>query len=164
MNNNFLKARDEFIEGLGNIALSFNFNRLMGQLYALLYLSKKPLSLDDMVKIIKASKGNVSVNIRELEKLGAVKKVWIKGTRKDFYEAETDAGSILKDKIISGIKRRMSLSENLLNKVDKIIEDNKDVKDKDDFYKERIGKLKTYLQLSNLFIDNIEGIFKNIIR
>ncbi len=43
-----------------------------------------------MVKRLKISKGDASLNIRELERLGIVKKIWIRGDRKDFYEAELD--------------------------------------------------------------------------
>jgi len=45
---------------------------------------EKPLSLDTIVEKLKMSKGSVSLNIRELEKWDAVKKIWVNGTRKDF--------------------------------------------------------------------------------
>src|SRR5262249_16050813 len=35
-------------------------------------------------------KGNISVNIRMLEGYGLARKVWVKGTRKDYYEAARD--------------------------------------------------------------------------
>ena len=62
----------------------------MGQLYGLIYLSPKPLTLDDMATNLSISKGNVSINIRALERWNMVKHIWVKGDRKDYYEAETD--------------------------------------------------------------------------
>jgi DNA-binding transcriptional regulator GbsR (MarR family) len=38
----------------------------------------------------------VSINIRALERWNMVRQVWIKGDRKDFYEAETDFWKIIK--------------------------------------------------------------------
>lgn len=48
-------------------------NRAIGQLYAILFLSNEPLCLDYMAETLKISKGNASVNIRELGKLGVNK-------------------------------------------------------------------------------------------
>ena len=75
------------------------------QLYAILFLSDNPLCLDDMAERLKISKGNASVNIRELEKLGVVRKVWVKGSRRDFYEAELDLEKLIKNGIVAAAKR-----------------------------------------------------------
>ena len=71
----------------------------------------------------------------------------------------------MKDKIINAIKRRMSLSNNLLKKVDRIFKNSGKLssEDNDDFYKKRIGKLKSYLQLSTLLVDNIGSLFDEIL-
>ena len=42
------------------------------------------------------SKGNVSMNLNKLEKIGFIKKVWIKGERKNYYES-IDGFSSFKD-------------------------------------------------------------------
>ena len=94
MENNLEVARDKFIEGISRMGDAFGLNRFVIQLYAFLYLSGKPLSLDEIVEALGASKGNVSINIRELEKWGAVRNIWIKGSRKDYYEAETDVKKV----------------------------------------------------------------------
>ncbi len=93
---------DRFIEGAGLLATTVGGSRVIGQLYTMLFLSDKPLCLDDMVEKLKTSKGDASLNIRELERLRVVKKVWVKGDTKDFYEAELDFEKIIK----SGLIRR----------------------------------------------------------
>ncbi|GAH46019.1 unnamed protein product, partial [marine sediment metagenome] len=97
---------------------------VIGQLYAILFLSNQPLCLDDMAETLEISKGNASVNIRELEKLGVVRKVWVKGSRRDFYEAELDLEKLIKNGIVAAAKRRMDMiletidaTENLVRKV-----------------------------------------------
>jgi DNA-binding transcriptional regulator GbsR (MarR family) len=52
-----------------------------------LFLFTRALSLDDIVAELGVSKGSVSINIRILEDYKLVRKVWMKGTRKDYYEA-----------------------------------------------------------------------------
>ena len=70
-------AQHKFMEGIGRMCHTFGFNKLLAQLYALLYLNGRPFSLDEMVEVLGVSKGNISVNIRELERWGAVKNVWV---------------------------------------------------------------------------------------
>lgn len=86
------QARDHFIESAGKISANMlgMVSKVGGQMYALLFLTRSPMSLDEIVEVMKLSKGNVSINIRLLEKYGLVRKVWVKGTRKDYYEAARD--------------------------------------------------------------------------
>jgi len=86
------KALDRFIESAGKISANMlgMVNKVGGQIYALLFLSREPLSLDDISEILQVSKGNVSVNIRLLEETKLVKKIWVKGSRRDYYEANRD--------------------------------------------------------------------------
>ena len=77
------------------------------QLYALLFIRGAPLSLDAMAEALGISKGSVSVNIRALERWGAVKKVWRKGSRKDYYRAEEDIEKIVSDRLSEGLGRRL---------------------------------------------------------
>jgi DNA-binding transcriptional regulator GbsR (MarR family) len=84
------------METMGRITAFWGFSKIMGQLYGLLYLSPKPLTLDEMAESLSISKGNVSINIRALERWSMVRQVWIKGDRKDFYEAETDFWKIIR--------------------------------------------------------------------
>ncbi len=86
------KARDGFIESAGKISANMlgMVSKVGGQIYALLFMARNPMSLDEIVHALGLSKGNVSVNIRMLEGFGLVRKVWVKGSRKDYYEAARD--------------------------------------------------------------------------
>ena len=91
-------VRRKFIEAGGSTTQSFGLGRILGQMYALLYLSPTPLCLDDIVRELSVSKASVSTTVRQLERWSAVKRVWVQGDRKDYYEAETDFQSILRDR------------------------------------------------------------------
>ncbi len=109
----------EFINNLGRVADFFGFNRLMGQLYAVLFLSPEPLTLDDMVKSLDSSKGNVSINIRALERWGLVRQIYKWADRKNYYEAEIDIW-----KAISGIlqERERKESRQMVDSINQSIE------------------------------------------
>jgi len=110
MNKNLIQARDNIIESAGRTTQGFGLGRIIGQLYALLFFSPKPMSLDDMADALKVSKGSVSTNTRELEKWGAVRQIWIKGDRKDYYEAEVDFLRIIKEGLMPFFKRKVDSS------------------------------------------------------
>jgi DNA-binding transcriptional regulator GbsR (MarR family) len=90
------ELRHGTMDTLGRITAFWGFSKIMGQLYGLLYLAAAPLTLDEMAENLSISKGNVSINIRALERWNMVRKVWVKGDRKDFYEAETDFWKIIR--------------------------------------------------------------------
>lgn len=96
MSNPLEEISEGIMEAMGRITSFWGFSKIMGQLYGLLYLSSKPLTLDEMAESLSVSKGNVSINIRTLERWNMVKPVWVKGDRKDYYEAETDFWRIVK--------------------------------------------------------------------
>jgi DNA-binding transcriptional regulator GbsR (MarR family) len=83
-------VNDSMLDGLGQLADYFGYNRVMGQIYGALLLSNEPLSLDDLVEQLGKSKASVSMNMRTLEHMGIVREVWVRDTRKKYYEAESD--------------------------------------------------------------------------
>ena len=84
------------IELFSELAKIHGLNKSVGAVYAILYLSDKPLTISDIMEELKISKGNVSMSLKKLEELGFVKKVWIKGDRKNYYTA-IDGFSSIKD-------------------------------------------------------------------
>lgn len=121
MNSKLETAQDKFIESIGKLCDSFGLNRFIAQLYAVLYLSDKPLSLDEIVERLKVSKGNVSINIRELENWNAVRSVWVKGSRKDYYEANLDVKGVILRKVKQAIQRRMGETTDMIDSFKNII-------------------------------------------
>ena len=121
MHNKLEMAQDKFMESIGKLAASLGINQFIAQLYSMLYLSDKPLSLDELVERLKASKGNISLNIRELEKWGAVKSVWVKGSRKDYYEADPDIKKVAANKIRLGVQKRMEQVSDMLEEFKALI-------------------------------------------
>ena len=159
MDDHLAKACDNFIEGIGHLASTVGLSRVIGQLYAMLFLSNEPLCLDDMAERLKISKGNASVNIRELEKLGVVRKVWVKGSRKDFYEAALDLEKLIKTGIVAAAKRRMDMiletvveTENLVKKAKGI---GKEEKKTAELYLKRLQSVKEIHKFAERVLKNL---------
>ena len=79
-----------FIEGWGRMGAHWGVGKVMAEIQALLYVSRRPQSLEEMSERLKISRSNVSMNVRALGDLGVVKKVTIPGDRRDYYTADAD--------------------------------------------------------------------------
>ena len=103
----WMAVRRSFIEAGGHTTQLFGLGRILGQLYSLLYLSPRPLCLDEIVEELGVSKASVSTTVRQLERGKAVKRVWIRGDRRDFYEAETDFQLVLKQGVLATLRKKL---------------------------------------------------------
>lgn len=108
MSEKLIEAQDMILGRVNQVCRKLGLNNIMAQLYVILYFNDKPMSLNDMLDRLKISKGSVSVNIRALERYGAVRKVWVKNTRKDFYEAEMDIIKVIMERVKSMTRDRIS--------------------------------------------------------
>jgi DNA-binding transcriptional regulator GbsR (MarR family) len=111
-------SRSKFIEAGGHATQSFGLGRILGQIYALLYLSPAPLCLDEIVVELGVSKASVSTTIRQLERWAAVKRVWVKGDRKDYYEVEEDFRTILRQGLLAMMVKKIDTAGVQLNQVE----------------------------------------------
>jgi len=161
MNENLAKACDNFIEGIGHLASTAGLSRVIGQLYAMLFLSNEPLCLDDMGERLKISKGNASVNIRELEKLGVVKKVWVKGSRKDFYEAELNLEKLIKNGIVATARRRMDMILETVDTTENLVKKTKGMNGEEkrtaELYLERLQSVREIHRFTQETLENLFG-------
>ena len=62
----------------------------MAQIQALLFISTKPLSMEDIMAELQISRGNTSMNLRQLMDWGIVTKELIPGERKEYFTTEKD--------------------------------------------------------------------------
>ena len=128
-----------FIEDAGHFTQSLGLGRALGQVYAFLYFSPEPKGLADIQEHLGISKGSASMTVRQLEQWTAVRKVWVKGDRKDYYEANDWLGQIVRNILSDTIGKRLRQSNALLS-VGVVTE----VSDDDKFVRSRIENLKRF--------------------
>src|SRR4051794_7841441 len=99
------EAVRQFVEHWGMMARSWGINATMGELFALLYVTGGEWTADALKEWLDVSRGNVSMNLRELMSWRVVHKVHRQGERREFYRAETDVWTLFR-RILSERKRR----------------------------------------------------------
>ncbi len=77
-------------DAIGRLIEFWGFKRSMGRIWTVLYLSDAPLTAHDLRDRLQMSAGAVSMAIKELSHWGVVKKVWIQGSRRDHFVAESN--------------------------------------------------------------------------
>jgi DNA-binding transcriptional regulator GbsR (MarR family) len=85
-----------FVLHFGEMGSRWGINRTVGQIYALLYLSPKPLCADEIVDALGISRSNVSMSLRELQSWNLVLLKHIPGDRRDFFAAPEDVWQIFR--------------------------------------------------------------------
>lgn len=117
-------AKWEMVEAGGRTSQAFGLSRLFGQIYTYLYLSPEPQSLDDLAAALGVSKASVSIAARQLESWGAVKCIWRKGDRRDFYEAETDVGRLIRGGLLTSLNKKLESARNQIQRSLSLLEQN----------------------------------------
>jgi DNA-binding transcriptional regulator GbsR (MarR family) len=96
---------ERFVLHWGEMGGQWGVNRSVSQIHALLYLSERPLTADDIADTLGLARSNVSNSIKELLGWNLIRRVPIRGDRRDHFEAETDVWEMFL-RIAAGRKER----------------------------------------------------------
>jgi DNA-binding transcriptional regulator GbsR (MarR family) len=165
------KIKKEFTQGLSQISRFWGFPKGMGAIFAVLYLSPAPLSLDEIVQETGLTKGAISTEIRALARMGLVHRSSKLGDRKDYYEAEADfyaaIRSILKERQNTEFDRALrSVKETLKKMEDNWVEDEgwqfvyERVQALQDFFDAIDSLTRAVVRLESLGISNVTKILR----
>lgn len=98
-------AIERFVVAWGEMGEVWGVNRSVSQIHALLYVSDRPLSAEEIAERLKLARSNVSTSLRELLAWSLIRRVSALGERRDFYEAEADVFEMVR-RIAAGRKTR----------------------------------------------------------
>ncbi|QSE97621.1 GbsR/MarR family transcriptional regulator [Fulvivirga lutea] len=90
----FDEAKEEFIKNWGALGTSWGINKTVAQIFALLMISPRELSVEEIMEELQISRGNVSMNLRTLIDWGLVYKTTHKGERKEYFYCERDIWAV----------------------------------------------------------------------
>ena len=136
-----------FIEDAGNTTQSLGVGRVLGQIYAFLYFSSQPQGLSELQGALGISKGSASMGVRQLEQWNAVRKVWIRGDRKDYYEANDWLGEIVRNVLRDTVGSKILTSAALMdNDLEEKLESSMASMDKErqEFLRGRIENMRSF--------------------
>lgn len=78
----------------GDMASKWGINRTMAQIHARLFCADAPMNTDEIMDALDISRGNANMNLRSLTEWRLVSKKRLPGSRKDYYEADTNVWRI----------------------------------------------------------------------
>ena len=80
-------VQQKFILHWGEMGTRWGINRTVAQMHALLFISPKPLTAEDIAAALGVARSNVSTSLRELQGWGIVKLVHVMGDKRDHFES-----------------------------------------------------------------------------
>lgn len=150
MQRNLEDLRNEWIDHIGERAEKFGFARIAGQLEGLLFLTSGPMSLDEMADRLEVSKASISTNIRFLERLKVVRKVYHRGERKNFYEIAGDIWEIETEILKTLIKDELERFQKIVGRDDAFLADYQVADGEDaselELIRDRVAAIREYLE------------------
>jgi DNA-binding transcriptional regulator GbsR (MarR family) len=98
-------AIERFVLKWGDMGSAWGVNRSVAQIHALLYLVGRPLKAEDISDALGIARSNVSNSLKELLGWNLIRRVPLRGDRRDHFEAEGDIWELV-TRIAIGRKAR----------------------------------------------------------
>jgi DNA-binding transcriptional regulator GbsR (MarR family) len=89
----------------------WGINRTVGQIYALLFLSDRPLNAEEIVEQLGVSRSNVSMGLKELDGWRLIRKRHLPNDRRDHFVALDDVWEIVR--ILAEERRKREIDPTL---------------------------------------------------
>lgn len=148
---NYEQAKDKFITSWGALATQWGINKTMAQIHALLMISNEPLSVEDIMDELKISRGNVSMNLRELMNWGIVFKEFKAGERKEFFVSEGDFIEMARKISIERSRREIKPIIRVLKDIKEVEEKSKEA----EHFEHKMEELHDVIQMADDVIEKM---------
>ncbi|BCX48282.1 transcriptional regulator family [Haloferula helveola] len=144
---------DVFVDGVRVLGLPGS----VGEIYGLLYVSRAPLSLDDLVLRLGISKGSASQGLRTLKGLGAVKEAEVAGARRTHYEAAVDLKRLVGGFIREQVRPHLESGQLKVGRLQEAVaaEDDRETRE---FYDERVAKLEGWMRRGRMLLPLMQKV------
>jgi DNA-binding transcriptional regulator GbsR (MarR family) len=119
----YQEAKEKFISTWGSLGSLWGINKAMAQIQSLLFISTTPLSMEDIMEDLKISRGNTSMNLRQLMDWGIVTKILVPGERKEYFTTEKDVQELARIIAKERSRREIKPVIKILNEVSTIEDD-----------------------------------------
>lgn len=88
--------QQEFVLHFGEMGSRWGINRTIGQIYALLFLSDRPLNAEEITERLGFSRSNVSMGLKELQSWTLVRLQHLPDDRRDYFSIPNDLWEIVR--------------------------------------------------------------------
>ncbi len=132
---------DFFVDGVKVLGLP----RSIGEIYGLLFVSREPLSLDDLVTALGISKGSASQGLRTLKGLGAIREVQVGTERRTYFVAAVELKRLVGGFIREQIRPHLESGRSKIGRLEEAAKREIDPARRE-FLGERLGRLEHWLK------------------
>ena len=152
--NNLTPLAQKFILHFGEMGSRWGINRTVGQMYALLYVSGKPLNADEIAECLQFSRSNVSMGLKELQSWRLVKLLHQPGDRREYFEPPKDVWDIFKALIEERRRREVEPTLSMLR--DALLETPST--EADTVAQQRMREMYELIELSSSWFDDVQRL------
>ena len=146
--------KQRFILHFGEMGSRWGINRTVGQIYALLYVSDKPLNADDIVQALGLSRSNVSMGLKELQSWRLVRSQHLPADRREYFSAPEDIWEIFRVLIEERRKREIDPTLSMLRGA--IMEEASTAEDK--YAIGRMREMHEMIELTTRWVDDVQHL------
>lgn len=153
------QARDIVISAMGRAFALYGMPDVIGRIYGLLYFAEQPMGLEEIALELGVSKATASINARILEEFKFVRKVWQKGSRRDYYEAQRNFTKAFLEVLQTNLQKELEITSEAIAQSKDLIAQTSDARDagirrQAGFYQEQLSELdkqyRTYGRLASI--------------
>ncbi|KCB39069.1 MarR family protein [Bordetella hinzii CA90 BAL1384] len=145
---------ERFVLHFGEMGSRWGVNRTVGQMYALLFLSPRPLHADDIAESLGFSRSNVSMGLKELQSWRLVKLIHQVGDRRDYFETPKDVWEIFR--ILMEEKRKREIDPTLTLLRDTLLARPSD--ESEIYAQQRMHEMLELIELSTGWFDEVQRL------
>jgi DNA-binding transcriptional regulator GbsR (MarR family) len=138
-------VQQKFILHWGEMGTRWGVNRTVAQIHALLFISPKPLTAEEIMETLAVARSNVSNSLRELLGWGIVKLVHVMGDKRDHFESMKDPWIMLRVVLDERKKREIDPTMRLLREC---LEEAEQDKGTDKYTEDQLRKLNEVFETS----------------
>jgi len=141
-----------FVLHFGEMGSRWGINRTVGQIYALLYVSAKPLNADEVGESLAFSRSNVSMGLKELQSWSLVRLIHQPNDRREYFQAPEDVWAIFRTLAKERRKREIDPTLSMLR--DALMEQ---PSAPEDFHaQERMRQMHAFIELMTDWLDDVQ--------
>lgn len=145
----------EFVLHWGEMGARWGINRTVAQIHALLYLSSKPLTAEEIAETLTVARSNVSNSLKELQGWGIVRVVHVMGDRRDHFESLKDVWEMFQ--IILDERKKRETDPTLAMLRDLAARSRKDAS-KDTYVHERLAEMLNFFETMSSWYSQIRRL------
>lgn len=144
--------QQEFVLHFGEMGSRWGINRTVGQIYALLFLSPKPLNAETVTDALGISRSNTSMGLKELQAWRLVRLRHVPGDRRDYFTTPDDIWEIVRTLVAERKKREIDPTLTKLRELE--MQGGAGT----DYAEARIAELRELIEMMTGFYDEVEKL------